>query len=263
MIFLLAVGPYLGTLNHSFVFDDVTLISQNPQVINLEWSKILSREGYRPIRTLTYAVNYALGGDDPFGHHLLNLLLHAFNAVLVYRLFWSWTESNILAVSGALFFGLHPTQTAAVAYVSGRKDLLATFFILLGCLAYTVYRKKSRRYQAAASLLFFTLAILSKEVAIVFPALLLLLNSLLDERKSASRGSSYGLWTSLICSLRKAPIFYGVTLILGVAALYYAVYLTQTSRMVGYWGGGVLPTISGHPSSSFPIISSWCSFPIR
>ena len=61
---------YINTLGHDFVFDDVTLILQNPQVVQLDWLSIIWQGGYRPVRTLTYAVNFALGGENPFGYHL-------------------------------------------------------------------------------------------------------------------------------------------------------------------------------------------------
>ena len=235
LIFLLASGLYLNTLGHGFVFDDATLISQNPQVKQLKWAEIISVRSYRPVRTLTCAVNYALGGEDAFGYHLFNVMFHAVNAVLVYLLFWTWTSSNILAGSGALLFSVHPVQTAAVAYVSGRKDLLATFFVLLGCYLYALYRKKKRRSLVFLSLFFFLLGILCKEVVIVFPGLLLLFDVLLWRTGRPGSQAEH----LLLRTLKRFPFFYGLSVLIALLAAYYAVFLTQASRMVGLWGGSL------------------------
>ncbi|UCF38341.1 MAG: glycosyltransferase family 39 protein, partial [Acidobacteriota bacterium] len=162
---------YANTLGHSLVFDDVTLILQNRSVLELDWATILYKGGYRPFRTLTYALNYAVGGEDPFGYHLVNVLLHALNAVLAFLLFWRLSRSNAVAGIGAAFMALHPVQTAAVAYVSGRKDLLAAFFLLAGFYLYVSRRKEGGIgwKTLVAVLPLFVLAILSKEVAIVLP----------------------------------------------------------------------------------------------
>lgn len=241
-VFTLAFGLYVNTLGHGFVFDDLSLITQNPQVKQFRWTNFVSPTGYRPLRTLTYAINYAVGGENPFGYHLVNVLLHAINALLVYLLFWAWSHSNVLAGSGALLFAFHPVQTAAVAYVSGRKDLLATLFVLLGCYLYASYRKKKQWYFAAFSLFSFLLGILSKEVAIVFPGLLFLFDVLL---LPAIRGRPKGTLQTVKGSL----FLYGVSALLAFLAVYYAIVLTPASRMVGLWGGGV----ATHLGTSFKL----------
>ena len=236
LIFGVAFGLYANTLQHGFVYDDVTLIEQNQQVKSLQWTEIMSLKGYRPIRTLTYAMNFVLGGTDPFGYHLFNVLLHACNAVLVFFLFWRWSHANLLATVGALFFAVHPVQTAAVAYVSGRKDLLATFFVLLGCLCYRFYRERTKRYLPVLGAFCFILAILSKEVAIVFPALLLLLDAFLWKEPG---DDSPSFFSRLLQAFKGFPVLYGAFLILACLGMYYAIFLSTASRMVGFWGGGL------------------------
>ena len=145
LLLAVVLGLYWNTLGHEFVHDDLTLIQQNRTVTELRWGDIFSHRVYRPVRTLTYALNYWAGGLDPTGYHLFNLLLHALNSMLVYWLFRAVTGRRTLAVAGALLFAAHPVQTAAVAYVSGRKDLLAAFFILAGCLSFLSYRDSGRR----------------------------------------------------------------------------------------------------------------------
>jgi protein O-mannosyl-transferase len=240
-IFLLAFALYFHTRHYGFVHDDTTLILQNQQVKQLAWSEILSRSGYRPVRTLTYAVNYAVGGENPYGYHLFNILLHGLNAGLLFFLLLRWTRSHLVAGAAALLFAVHPIQTAAVAYVSGRKDLLAALFVFIGLYLYTVYRESRRKQAGAGALLAFIIAVFSKEVAIVFPALLLLVDTCIlrgrsgpGEKEWAGQRSFFrGAWGAVTAS----PVLYGVFAALAGLAIFYAIHLTQASRMLGYWGG--------------------------
>ena len=235
-IFLLGIGLYWNTLGHGFVFDDEALITQNRQVHELLWGDIFSRSGYRPLRTFTYAVNYALGGEDPFGYHLFNIVLHALNAVLVWGLLHLWTGSSIVGTAGAVLFATHPVQTAAVAYVSGRKDLLATFFVLLGLQVFTYYRRGAGRKWLLGCWILFALAILSKEVAIVFPLLLILAEwALLDQGDSSSQ-SLLSAWKA---RLRRSYGIYAAALTLAALGLYHAIFIVKATRMVEFWGGSL------------------------
>ena len=244
LVFTLAVGLYVNTINHELLFDDVTLILQHPRVAELQWLKILSFHEYRPIRTLTYTANYWLGGEDPYGYHLVNVLLHGFNAVLVLLLLFKLTSSSLLAGVGAIVFASHPVQTAAVAYVSGRKDLLATFFILLGCYWYSVYKSNRRRSFLLLCLLGFLLGVLSKEVAIVFPVLLFLIDFCLPRGTSkpgqkAPAEHTGAFFGQLGRTIRKSWPFYAGGLALAAGGLYYALYLLPASRKIGFWGGSL------------------------
>ena len=244
LVFALALGLYVSTINHEFLFDDVTLIIQHPRVAELQWLKILSFHEYRPIRTLTYAVNYWLGGEDPFGYHLFNVVLHGLNAVLVFLLLYKITSWPMLAGAGAVIFASHPVQSAAVAYVSGRKDVLATFFILLGCYWYVSYRSTRRRSFLLLCLLGFLLGVLSKEVAIVLPALLLLLDFCLP-KEVGSRGQKSltvpraTFFSQLGRAIKQSWPFYAMGLALAAFGLYYALYLLPASRKIGLWGGSL------------------------
>ncbi|MFQ5739873.1 MAG: tetratricopeptide repeat protein [Acidobacteriota bacterium] len=240
---------YVNTLHHGFVFDDATLISQNPEVTRLQWGKILSGGVYRPLRTLSYAVNYFLGGLDPFGYHLFNVALHSLNVLLVYLLFFRLTESGIAAGAGALLFAVHPVQTAAVAYVSGRKDLMAAFFVLLSTLCYLSYRRKKRFPLLLAAIVSFWLGVLSKEVAIILPALLVLVDLLL----ASKTGEGASFVAALAKSMKKSPLIYVTLTALAGLALYYAIFLTQASRKVGLWGG----TLATHSGTCFKLFAHY------
>ena len=221
-----------NTLHHGFVFDDVTLIQQNTDVTELNWGRILGRIGYRPIRTLTYALNFALGGTNPFGYHLFNVLLHAANAILTFFLFRHLLGRLDASFLGAMLFAVHPVQTASVAYVSGRKDLLAAFFLLLAALLYVGWRRRGGRVRAAFTGLSLALAVLSKEVAVVFPALLVLIDFF-----GAPEGRRHRDGKSLKEALKKSARLY-ILATVALAAAYYTVVWTEASPVWPATGEG-------------------------
>ncbi len=235
---LLAFVSYANTLGHGFVIDDASLISQSSVVQQLRWGDMLNpSHGYRPLRTFTYGLNYLLGGNDPFGYHLLNVAIHSLNVILLFFLFLRWTNTLMLAAAGGLLFAIHPVQTAAVAYVSGRKDLLATLFVLLACHAYTSYRRKANPRLAIVTLVLFVLAILAKEAAVVLPVLLVLVDAFLLAHQPEGQSDSQSLVGKVIGPLRRAPLFYGAAVLLFLCGAYYAVFIIKASRMAGFWGG--------------------------
>ena len=204
------------TLGHGFVnWDDDVYVFANP-VIHLRplqqvwW--ILSHfyfYAYIPVTLLSHAVDVALWGMNPSGHHLTNVLLHSANAVWVLvlglRLLQSprgpssrsgrapapASDSPSPALVGmsiaAILFAIHPLRAESVSWVSDRKDLLCTFFFLPGVIAYMKYSSlrgtpPAKRWYLGSFLLF-VLAVLSKSIAVTFPVLLLLLDWLRPGRE--------------------------------------------------------------------------------
>lgn len=167
---IFAVGwPSLGA---SFQFDDWNVIVGDPRVHSLGawWD---SMPGMRPVLKLSYALNYALGGSVE-GFRGFNLLLHALNAGLVYRLLLQF-GSPLAAGVAALVFAIHPVQTEAVTYISGRAVALAGGLALLSVLLW-LRREDGRhpRLALAGSLLAFALALGAKETAAIVPVVLVL-----------------------------------------------------------------------------------------
>ena len=100
-----------------------------------------SHKSYRPLCVLTFRINHALGGLNPAGYHLGNILLHAIVTATFTYVIGSLTGRRLTAaVSGALF-AAHPVHTEAVAGVVGRAELLACLFYLLSLLSYKRYCK--------------------------------------------------------------------------------------------------------------------------
>ena len=268
LLLLLGAALYWNTLGHEFVFDDTPLITQNLQVTEYRWGEMLSlTTGYRPVRTLTYAINYAWGGESPWGYHLFNILLHALNGVLLFRLLMIWTKSTIGSVFGAVLFLAHPIQTEAVAYVSGRKDLLATFFVLAALLVFMRYRRDGGHTRWAVVFVLFLLGVFSKEVVLVFPALMLIVDALIlqPSRDSAAQRKgkdaeeeSPGFVFAWLSGLKISPWIPAGSLAISGLGLYYLLYVVEASRMVGFWGGSFVT----HLGTSFKLFAHYLQLAI-
>ena len=184
----LALLVYVPALGGGFLFDDHHLVVENaflrePRTL---WrfflhpltSTQVAGDMYRPLTTATLMLNYACSGLRPFGYHLLNLLLHVVNGLLVWRLLRLLLpeRSTWAAAFGAALFLLHPVHSNAVAYVTSRSTLLAACGVLGSLVAYRISRSapRARTPWRLLSLAAFTGALLSKETGIVLPGLLVL-----------------------------------------------------------------------------------------
>ena len=98
----------------------------------------IQKHGYRPIRTLSYAIDYRFSGTGPISYHVSNIIYHALTALLVYLVTLSLIPQKTTALVAALIFAVHPVHTDSVAYLSGRRDILFTLFYLAGFLLHKV-----------------------------------------------------------------------------------------------------------------------------
>ena len=123
---------------------------------------------FQPARDFSLALDHAVWGENPFGYHLTNLLLHATNAVLVALVLLGLFGSYPAAWLTAMVFAVHPVHVESVAWISSRKDVLGLFFMLLSALFFL----RNGRLRWAASLGFLVLALLSKSQVVMLPVLL-------------------------------------------------------------------------------------------
>lgn len=135
---------------------------------------------YRPIVELSFYIDNWLWGMEPVTMHLENILLHCVNSLLVYflarKILFSYDNaSSTIPLVVALLFALHPVNVEAVAWIAGRTDPLLTSFILSSCYFWVGWIDKPTWRNIAASLLLFVAALLTKESALGFGAVALLL----------------------------------------------------------------------------------------
>ena len=131
---------YGNTLVNQFAMDDELYIMRNAQVVDPSLHRLFSPNPvsavFRPVAFATLALNWALSGAEPFGYHLVNLLLHAGATWLLYillqELLGSSPEGKTVAFVAALLYAVHPIHTEAVAWAVGRAELLAAGFLFAG-----------------------------------------------------------------------------------------------------------------------------------
>jgi Flp pilus assembly protein TadD len=197
---LLAALLYTGALGGPFLYDDVVEIEENPRVHDLAripelvttdfWDAGKGRNPlYRPLTAVTMTLLWALGGGNPFVHHLANLLLHAAASALVVAVALSLTGRLAAAIIAGMLFAAHPVHTEAVAWISGLAELLSSVCVLGAWLAH----RKGRLPWAAALL---ALGLFSKEGAVVFVALALI-GDLLGGGRAAPRWRAYAVYATV------------------------------------------------------------------
>ena len=170
---LLAAGAGLlfsQVAGHEFLhYDDNVYVTENPHVLGgLSWRGIVwaftSPDAWYgfPLDWLSHMLDVQLFGTSPGAHHLVNVLLHAVNVVLVYRVLARMTAMPGRSAIVAALFAVHPLHVEAVAWISERKELLSTLLGLLTLWAYARYaqRPSVRRYVPVA--LVFAASLISK-----------------------------------------------------------------------------------------------------
>ncbi|PYS27924.1 MAG: hypothetical protein DMF75_19580, partial [Acidobacteria bacterium] len=234
---------YANSLGNEFVFDDYLLVLGNNRIRSI--NAALFWNSYRPIRDISYAIDYALWGERAFGFHLTNLVIHAANVLLVFALIRRFTESLVTAALATLIFAVHPIQTDAVTYISGRRDLLFTFFYLLAFHSYlTYYRRRWSPQAVVYFVLFFllwALSLLSKEMAASLPILIFVWHYC-----DAWEEEGESWWRQAAHTARKAfqreKWLYVSLWLIGIAFTLYWVFIKGASQRVtagkiNYWGG--------------------------
>ncbi len=258
IIALICFGIYLNSLGNTFIFDDLHTIQNNLFIKNTAYipgffqgqytSLPLPKCMFRPLLLLTFSFNYIIGGLQPYGYHLINILLHFLNGAMLYSILKALNAkfspniadfSKINIFSGlyaivSILFITHPLHTETVSYITCRSDLLATFFILSGFLSHI--KNKS-------SLVFFSYlgALLTKETALIFPLLLLACDFLAPEVKNKKKSwrlyaavflisAAYWLYRNYIFGLKlsqpinlSSPLrsFYSNILVQTVVTIFY------------------------------------------
>jgi tetratricopeptide (TPR) repeat protein len=177
--------------NFDFVHcDDNDYVSKNPNVLNgltpaaVSWAFTTDVSSHwHPLTWLSLMLDCQLFGPNPAGFHLVNLLLHIVNTLLLFAVLKRMTGALWQSAFVAALFALHPMHVESVAWISERKDVLSTFFWLLTMLAYTQYVKKPGIVQYLLTLLFFALGLMAKPMLVTLPFVLLLLDYWPFQRK--------------------------------------------------------------------------------
>ncbi len=184
IVALLALAACVTSLGHDFTFDDRYIVFLNQRVHTLHgwwrlfgdtyWPREIGGDGYRPLVTSLFALQWVAGGGAPWVFHLVNIVLAVCAALSVY-----WCALAILppvaALAAGALFAVHPVHVEVTGNVVGQSELLVATFL---CLAMGVYLRARMRgtptlRELGAVIGLYVLGLLSKEHAIVLPALLL------------------------------------------------------------------------------------------
>jgi Flp pilus assembly protein TadD len=180
---LLAFLLFLPSLRNGFIdLDDPGYVTENPVVragltaAGAKWAATsLAMANWHPMAWLSHMADVSLFGLSPAGHHATSVLLHALNAALLLLFLHRATGRLPESFLAALLFALHPMRVESVSWVAERKDLLCAFFFLLALRCYLAWTERpSSRPRYVALCLLFSLALLSKPMAVTFPFVLLL-----------------------------------------------------------------------------------------
>lgn len=204
---------YANSFPSTFIQDDIHIVVNNPLVKSFDLMRIFTSDYwygiensglYRPLTIFSLALNRLLLGTQPWGFHLINVLLHGGVTILLWLTLPRWGAPRGAALVAAVLFALHPLHTEVINIVVGRSELLAAFFLLLA-LYFAASKGRGRHVLVGAT---FALALLSKEHAIVLLALLPLFD--------AHRARSLTVWR------QRWPLYLGM---LAVVALWLLVRL--------------------------------------
>ncbi len=277
---LLALALFSVSLFGDYVYDDGPVVRDNTSILSLSgagrlfteeyWGDAAPGNGlYRPFLLSTFALDIALYGQGPLGHHVTNLLVYALAVFLVYRLLLLVAGRRI-ALPAACLFAVMPVHVEAVSYLVGRADALS--FALSAAallLAAKSWRNSSsgKFFPLAASGVLFTLALLTKESAVTLPALTFLLAFVMKSTekedafpwRQASVAAAPALVVQFIVILAYLLLRYEVLgrLLLGEEAQYFA-DLSLLRRL--YLSGGLLGAYLFHslvPLDLLPVYGHW------
>lgn len=168
---------YAMIWGNDFVWDDDPYITLNDAVKTFDLRALLGDfhvGNYHPLTMLSLAIEYAIVGEQPWLFHLNNMLLHIANSYLVFSILSRLKIKDQIAFFTALFFAIHPLHVESVAWAAERKDVLYTIFLLLSFSQYLKYTVSKNKFQYTAALLLFVASCLSKGMAVVLPAILII-----------------------------------------------------------------------------------------
>lgn len=184
LIALVTIAVFWQVQAHEFInLDDEQYITQNPHMrsgftaAGLTWAFTTTHaSNWHPLTWLSHLLDVRLFGMDPAGHHLVSLLLHAANTLLLFFVLNRMTQALWQSAAVAFLFALHPLHVESVAWAAERKDVLSTFFLMLTLWAYARYAQSPRPSAMVPVAAFFSLGLLSKPMLVTLPFVLLLLD---------------------------------------------------------------------------------------
>jgi tetratricopeptide (TPR) repeat protein len=226
---LTTLAVYARTATFDFVpIDDTYYVAENLRVqagltpANIRWAFTTTYlSNWHPLTWLSYMLDCQLFGPGPAAMHVVNVLWHVVNTVLLLLVLKSLTGALCKSAFVAFLFALHPLHVESIAWISERKDVMSGFFFIstLGAYAAYVRNRSLLRYLLVAVLL--ALGLLAKPMLVTLPCVLLLLDYWPLNRLPAGAANFGRARSGASLILEKLPLF-GI-----VAASSVVTYLAQ------------------------------------
>ena len=187
LIISCVIFVYWQVKSHDFInFDDPDYVITNNfvhkgiSIESIQWAFHIPQKGdksyWHPLTWLSHMLDYQFFGLDAGMYHLMNLLYHIINVILLYLVFFKMTGAVWRSAFVAALFGLHPMNVDSVAWIAERKNLLSTTFWLLTILLYIYYIRRPTIFKYLIVILTFVLGLLAKPMIVTLPFVLLLLD---------------------------------------------------------------------------------------
>lgn len=232
-------------------YDDQTYVSDNPHVLDgMTWEGIRwavsadlfadspHADYWIPVTFLSHLLTVQLFGMGPAAHHLVNAVLHAVNAVLLFLLLQRMTGAVWRSGVVAALFAVHPLHVESVAWVTERKDVLSGLFFMLTLLAYVRYAEHPTVSRYLLVVPAFALGLMSKPILVIVPCFLLLLDYWPLGRVASMHAKGGSRWhTAWRLAWEKIPLF-----ALSACAAMITYLATQRKGGVASFGELPLPT---------------------
>lgn len=236
IFFSLGFLIYGNSLFNSFIGDDSGQVKDNPVIRSIWNIPNLFIQGtfnvgdltqkqyqnyYKPVLSTTFSLIYQFSGNHPFGFHLIQLLIHITNSILIYFLFLHFFKPQ-LSLALSLIFLTHPLNTETVVYISALQEPL---FLLFGLLAiYISMKEHTSFYRTLLITILLALSLLSKETGVVFLLVVPVFQYLYQKQTII-----WGLMQSLIASLIYAFLRFIV------AQIYFTQIITVPIQTLSFW----------------------------
>ncbi|MBN2457140.1 MAG: tetratricopeptide repeat protein [Sedimentisphaerales bacterium] len=230
---LVTLAVYWQVSNYDFLnYDDANYISRNEHVRtglsldNIVWAFTSYHYGnWYPLTWISHMLDCHLFGLKPGWHHIVNLLFHIANTLLLFAVLKRMTSAVWRSAFVAALFAVHPLHVESVAWIAERKDVLSTLFSLLAMAAYVSYAKNRSIGWYVLALLLFALGLMAKPMLVTLPFVFLLLDFWPLERFQYTQSSknkakspfSFSHWRVLL--LEKTP-FFALSILSGIVTIF-------------------------------------------
>lgn len=183
-LIVVVLALFIRTTSHQFVnLDDSDYVTQNHHVTggitqeNIVWAfTSFHAANWHPITWISHMIDCQFYDLNPWGHHFTNVLLHAANTILLFLLLYRLTGTLWRSAFVAALFAIHPLHVESVAWVSERKDVLSTMFLMVTLIYYVNYVQQRKLKYYGLAIVTFSFGLMSKPMLVTVPFLLLLLD---------------------------------------------------------------------------------------